>query len=89
MAMFLFFSRYLRVLKWCFLFDERRGLTTAAYSLSAGGDSSWYSLTNWPFPTHTHALTNTHNLLDPPTDCQFAAGTRQHSDSWFRVPPDS
>jgi hypothetical protein len=35
------------------------------------------------------ALTG-HELLLTATDCQFvAAGPRQHSDSWFRVPRDS
>jgi hypothetical protein len=31
-------------LKWGFVFDERRGLTTTGHSPSAGGDSSWHSL---------------------------------------------
>jgi hypothetical protein len=33
---------------------RQEGLTTSGHSPSIGGDSSGHSLTNWPFPPHTH-----------------------------------
>jgi hypothetical protein len=43
------------------------GLPAIGDSPFAGGDSSWHSLTNWPFPiyiyihTHTHTLSHSHS----------------------------
>jgi hypothetical protein len=48
----LFFPRLLLVLKWGFLFNDRKSLTTTGHSPSTGGDSNGHSLTNWHFPSH-------------------------------------
>jgi hypothetical protein len=44
------------VLKWGFLFNKRRGLTTTGHSPSSGGDLSGHSLTG-PL-SHSHMYTN-------------------------------
>jgi hypothetical protein len=49
-----FSLRLLCILKWGFLFNERKGATTVCHSLLLGGDSSGHSLTTDLLLLHTH-----------------------------------
>jgi hypothetical protein len=57
---FSFFPRLFHVLKLGLLVGKKRGLfTNIGHSPATGGDSSGHSLTNWPFPPHTHTSSST------------------------------
>jgi hypothetical protein len=60
-------SNTLRISKWGFLFDERRGLNNTGHSPSKVGDSSEHSLTGPLLHTltHTHTHTHTQNFTQP------------------------
>jgi hypothetical protein len=90
----IFFSRFLRVLRWSLLFNDRRGLTTTGHSPCTGDDSSGHSLINWPSPPHTHTHTHTHTptvdtevtlLFQLYLKCHNYNSTNLHSPPDFRV----